>query len=34
MFNIELKFACDILLQWFNYKFKSGRINIPNDLAI
>ena len=34
MFNIELKFACDILLQWFNYKFKSDRNNIPNDLAI
>ena len=34
MFNIELKFACDILLQWFNYKFKSERISIPNVLAI
>ena len=34
MFNIELTFACDILLQWFNYKFKSDRINILNVLAI
>ena len=34
MSNIELKFAFDILTQWFNYKFKSIRINIPNVLAI
>ena len=28
MFNIELKFACDILLQWYNYKFKAERISL------
>ena len=34
MFNIELKFACDILTKWFNYKIKSDRLTIPNILAI
>ena len=28
MLNIELKFACDILLQWYNYKFKAERISL------
>ena len=34
MFNIELKFACDILIKWFNFKIKSDRLSIPNILAI
>ena len=34
MFNIELKFTCDILIKWFDYKTKSSRISIPNVLAI
>ena len=34
MFNIELKFACDILIKWFNFKIKSDRLPIPNILAI
>ena len=33
MFNIELKFACDILLQWFNYKFKSERMNLSIEVS-
>ena len=33
MFNIELKFACDILLQWFNYKFKAERIVLNNEIS-
>ena len=34
MFNIELKFACDILIKWFNFKIKSNNLNIPYVLAI
>ena len=30
MFNIELKFACDILMCWFNEKFKKPRTNLSN----
>ena len=30
MFNTELKFACDILLCWFNKKFKKPRTNLNN----
>ena len=33
MFNIELKFACDTLLQWFNYKFKAERIVLNNEIS-
>ena len=29
LFNIELKFICDILLKWFNYKIKSCKLEIP-----
>ena len=28
-FNIELKFACDILQKWFNFKIKPGNLEIP-----
>ena len=34
MFNIELKFTCDILMRWFNYKTKSSRLSVPNISAI
>ena len=27
MFNIELKFTCDILIKWFDFKFKSLSIS-------
>ena len=30
MFNTELKFACDILMCWFNEKFKKQRTNLSN----
>ena len=30
MFNIELKFACDILICWFNEKFKRQRTYLSN----
>ena len=30
MFNIELKFACDVLMIWFNEKFKKQRTNLSN----
>ena len=30
MFNIELKFACDILMCWYNEKFKKPRTNLSN----
>ena len=33
MFNIELNFPCDILLQWFKYKLKSERIYLSNQVA-
>ena len=33
MLNIELKFTCDILMKWFNYKTKSSRLSVPNILA-
>ena len=29
LFNIELKFICDTLLKWFNYKIKSCHLEIP-----
>ena len=32
MFNIELKFTCDILIKWFNFKFKV--LSISNLLHI
>ena len=32
MFNIDLKFACDILMSWFNNKLK--KLNLPNEIAI
>ena len=34
MFNIELKFACDILMCWFNEKFKRQRTNLSNSDSI
>ena len=34
MFNIELKFACDILMCWFNEKFKKPQTNLDNQVAI
>ena len=34
LFNIELKFACDILMKWFNFKIKSNNLEIPNILRI
>ena len=30
MFNIELKFACDILNKWFQYKIKPNKMSISN----
>ena len=30
MFNTELKFACDILMCWFNQKFRKTRTNLSN----
>ena len=33
-FNIELKFACDILMKWFNLKIKSNNLEISNILRI
>ena len=32
MFNIELKFACDILMCWFNHKIKI--LYLDNEIAI
>ena len=32
MFNIVLKFACDILMCWFNNKLK--KLNLDNEIAI
>ena len=29
LFNIELKFACDILQKWFNFKIKSNNLAVP-----
>ena len=34
LFNIELKFACDILMKWFNFKIRSNNLEIPNVLRI
>ena len=34
MFNIELKFACDILMCWFNEEFKKPQTNLDNQVAI
>ena len=34
MFNIELKFACDILMCWFNEKFKKPQTNLDNQEAV
>ena len=34
MFNIELRFACDILMCWFNEKFKKPQTNLNNQVAI
>ena len=30
MFNTELKFACDILNKWFQYKIKPNKMSISN----
>ena len=30
MFNIELKFACDILNKWFQYKIKPNKMSLSN----
>ena len=30
MFNTELKFACDVLMCWFNEKFRKTRVNLSN----
>ena len=32
MFNIELKFACHILMCWFNNKLK--KLHLDNEIAI
>ena len=32
MFNIELKFACDILMLWFKTKIK--KLTLDNEIAI
>ena len=32
MFNVELKFACDILMCWFNHKIK--KLYLDNEIAI
>ena len=29
LFNIELKFSCDILMKWFNSKIKSNNLELP-----
>ena len=34
MFNIELKFACDILMCWFNEKFKKPQTELDNQEAV
>ena len=34
MFNIELEFACDILMCWFNEKFKKPKTNLTNSESI
>ena len=34
IFNTELKFACDILMCWFNEKFKKPRTNLSNSDSI
>ena len=34
MFNIELKFPCDILMCWFNEKFKKPQANLDNQVAV
>ena len=34
MFNIELKFACDILMCWFNEQFKKPKTNLTNSESI
>ena len=28
LFNIELKFACDILTKWYNFKIKVGNLEV------
>ena len=30
MFNIELKFACDILNKWFQYKIRPNKMSLSN----
>ena len=30
IFNIELKFACEILNKWFQYKIKPNKMSISN----
>ena len=32
MFTIELKFAANCLLKWFNKKFKSNNLELSNDV--
>ena len=34
MFNIELKFVCDILLQRYKYKFDAEGISLSNEISI
>ena len=34
LFNIELKFSCDILMKWFNCKIKSNNLELPMCLRL
>ena len=34
LFNIELKFACNLLKKWYKFKIKSNYLNVPNILRI
>ena len=34
LFNIELKFACDLLTKWYRYKIKSNNLQVSNILRI
>ena len=34
LFNIELKFACDLLTKWYKYKIKSNNLQVSNIVRI
>ena len=34
LFNIELKFACDLLIKWYRYKIKSNNLELSNLVRI